>query len=62
MMKTKLLTILLLLFFIADQYLIIDDGNEFRFFTKILLIPILLGIYLVESKHRFLKIDLLFVL
>ena len=60
-MKTKLLTLLLVFIFIIDQYLIIQGSQEFRFFSKILLVPILLAIYILDSREQFYKIDLLFV-
>lgn len=51
-MKSKLLIGLLLLCFLADQICIYFGLTEFRFFTKLILIPLLLAHYLVFSRSK----------
>lgn len=46
----KLLTVVLAVVFLADLYFVWQGNNEPRFFTKTLLLPLLLLIYLSESK------------
>lgn len=61
-MKTKFLSLLLLIVFVIDQYFIVKGFREFRFFSKTLLVPLLLGIYYFGTQEKTLKIELLFVI
>ena len=57
-MKSKLLFFLLMICFLADQYCIYNGLKEFRFFTKLSLVPLLLVHYIVSSQSK----NILFVL
>lgn len=58
----KFLYIILTVLFLGDLFFIYRDKTDFRFFTKNLLMPILLFIYVLETKLRHLKINKLFIL
>lgn len=49
-MKIKILYIVLSIVFLCDLYFVYSGRNSERFFTKTLLIPILMLIYILESK------------
>ncbi len=60
--KIKFLYSFLSLLFLADLLFIYLDKTNFRFFSKNLLMPILLLIYLSEAKFHQIKLDLFFIL
>ncbi|UOE40783.1 lysoplasmalogenase [Chryseobacterium suipulveris] len=51
-MKTKILKIILFIVFLADLFFVFKNQTEPRFFTKTLLIPLLILIYVFESNSR----------
>lgn len=60
--KIKFLYSFLSLLFLADLLFIYLDKTNFRFFSKNLLMPILLLIYLSEAKFYQIKLDFIFIL
>lgn len=60
--KIKFLYSFLSLLFLADLLFIYLDKTNFRFFSKNLLMPILLLIYLSEAKFHQIKLDFIFIL
>ena len=61
-MKSKILQILLVIVFALDLFFIFNNQTEMRFFTKPLLIPILILIYVSTAKLEKLKLDQPFVI
>lgn len=60
-MKTKILKIILLIVFLADLFFVFKNQTELRFFTKILLLPLLILIYVTESKTEKLQLNKTFI-
>ncbi len=50
-MKSKFLKVLLLVVFIADLFFVFENQTEPRFFTKTLLLPLLILIYITDAKQ-----------
>ena len=61
-MKSKILQILLVFVFALDLFFIFNNQTEMRFFTKPLLIPILILIYVSKTQLEKLKLDQPFVI
>jgi len=60
-MKSKILQILLVVVFAIDLFLIFNDQNELRFFTKPLLLPILILMYFSQVNSAKTQLDKLFL-
>lgn len=60
--KIKFLYTFFILFCLADLLFVYQGNTRFRFFTKNLLMPLLLLIYFLEANNLHLKIDRLFIL
>ena len=61
-MKSKILQILLVFVFALDLFFIFNNQTEMRFFTKPLLIPILILIYVSTAQLEKIKLDKAFVI
>lgn len=61
-MKSKILQILLVFVFAFDLFFIFNNQTEMRFFTKPLLLPILILIYFSTAKSEKIKLDQPFVI
>ena len=61
-MKSKILQILLVIVFALDLFFIFNNQTEMRFFTKPLLLPILILIYVSTAKSEKIKLDQPFVI
>jgi uncharacterized membrane protein YhhN len=60
-MKSKTLQILLLLFFAVDLFLIVLNKPELRFFTKPVLLPLLIFWYVSSAKSENIELNKFFV-
>lgn len=60
-MKIRILKILLLTVFIADLFFVYQNQAAPRFFTKTLLLPLLLQIYIFTAKDSLAKLNYLFI-
>ena len=60
-MKSKILQIILVIVFAIDLFLIFTNKNELRFFTKPLLIPLLILIFITRLKSEKTQVDKLFL-
>ena len=60
-MKSKILQIILVIVFAIDLFLIFTNKIELRFFTKPLLIPLLILIFITRLKSEKTKVDKLFL-
>lgn len=60
-MRSKILQIILLIFFAIDLFLIYNNQTELRFFTKPILLPILILIYFSQVKSEKIQLDKLFL-
>ena len=60
-MTSKILQIILIIFFAIDLFLIFNNQTELRFFTKPILLPILILTYFSEVKSEKIQLDKLFM-
>lgn len=60
-MKIQILKILLLIVFVADLFFVYQNQTTPRFFTKTLLLPLLLLIYIFTAKDNLAKLNYLFI-
>ena len=60
-MRSKILQILLVIIFAIDLFFIFNDQNELRFFTKPLLLPLLILIYISGVKSEKFQFDKFFL-
>ena len=60
-MRSKILQILLVIVFAMDLFFIFDNQPELRFFTKPLLLPILILVYVTRLKSEKIQLDKLFL-
>ena len=60
-MRSKILQIILVIVFAIDLFLIFTNKIELRFFTKPLLIPLLILIFITRLKSEKTKVDKLFL-
>ena len=61
-MRSKILQIILVVVFAIDLFFIFDNQPELRFFTKPLLLPILILMYITRLKSEKIQLDKLFLL
>ena len=59
-MRSKILQIILVIVFAIDLFLIFNNKSELRFFTKPLLLPILILMYFSRGKSEKIPLDLFF--
>ncbi len=60
-MRSKILQIILVVVFAMDLFFIFDNQPELRFFTKPLLLPVLILIYITRSESEKTQVDKLFL-
>ncbi|WP_226063333.1 lysoplasmalogenase [Kaistella polysaccharea] len=60
-MRSKILQIVLIIFFAIDLFLVFNNQTELRFFTKPILLPILILIYFSQVKSEKIQLDKLFL-
>lgn len=60
-MRSKILQVLLVIVFAVDLFFIFDNQPELRFFTKPLLLPLLILIYITRLKSEKIQLDKLFL-
>ena len=60
-MKSKILQIILVIVFAIDLFLIFSNKIELRFFTKPLLLPLLILLYITRLKSEKTQVDKLFL-
>ncbi|KIA89455.1 lysoplasmalogenase [Kaistella jeonii] len=60
-MRSKILQVSLVIFFTIDLFFILDNQPELRFFTKPLLLPILILMYITSLKSEKIQLDKLFL-
>ncbi len=60
-MRSKILQIILVIVFAIDLFLIFTNKIELRFFTKPLLLPVLILMYITRSKLEKTQVDKLFL-
>lgn len=60
-MKSKILQIILVVVFAMDLFFIFDNQPELRFFTKPLLLPLLILLYITRSESEKTQVDKLFL-
>ena len=60
-MRSKILQILLVIVFAIDLFFIFNDQNELRFFTKPLLLPLLILLYFSQVKSAKTQLDQFFL-
>lgn len=60
-MRSKILQIILVIVFAIDLFFIFNNQPELRFFTKPILLPILILMYITGSKSEKIQLDKLFL-
>lgn len=61
-MRSKALQIVLVIFFAIDLFLIFNNQTELRYFTKPILVPVLILIYIAQLKSEKMQLDKFFLL
>ena len=61
-MKSKILQIILVIIFAIDLFFIFNNQTEMRFFTKPLLLPILISVYISRVKSEKNQLDTFFLI
>lgn len=61
-MRSKTLQIILVIIFATDLFLIFNNQTELRFFTKPILVPLLILIYITRLKSEKIQLDRFFLL